>query len=61
MTAMLMFIIANAMLFAFVLTTEQIPQAVSAWITELGLPPWGFLIVLNVLLLVAGASWKRRR
>jgi C4-dicarboxylate transporter DctM subunit len=54
-TAMLMFIIGNAYLFAFVLTTEQVPQAMSQWITELGLPPWAFLIVLNVLLLVAGS------
>ena len=53
-TAMLMFIIANAYLFAFVLTTEQIPQAASEWIVSLGLPPWGFLIVVNVLLLVFG-------
>jgi C4-dicarboxylate transporter DctM subunit len=52
---MLMFIIGNAYLFAFVLTTEQVPQAMSQWITELGLPPWAFLIVLNVLLLVAGS------
>ena len=54
-TAMLMFIIANAYLFAFVLTTEQVPQAMSQWITDLGLPPWAFLIVLNLLLLVAGS------
>ena len=54
-TAMLMFIIGNAMLFAFVLTTEQIPQAASEWITSLGLPPWGFLLMLNVLLLAAGS------
>ena len=53
-TAMLMFIIANAYLFAFVLTTEQIPQAASEWIVGLGLPPWGFLIVVNILLLVFG-------
>jgi C4-dicarboxylate transporter DctM subunit len=53
-TGMLMFIIANAYLFAFVLTTEQIPQLASAWIVELGLPPWGFLLALNVLMLVAG-------
>ena len=53
-TAMLMFIIANAYLFAFVLTTEQIPQAASEWIISLGLPPWGFLIVVNILLLVFG-------
>jgi C4-dicarboxylate transporter DctM subunit len=54
-TAMLMFIIANAYLFAFVLTTEQVPQTTSQWITDLGLPPWAFLIVLNLLLLVAGS------
>ena len=54
-TAMLMFIIANAFVFAFVLTTEQIPQVVSAWINGLGLSPWAFLIALNLILLVAGA------
>ena len=53
-TAMLMFIIANAYLFAFVLTTEQIPQIASEWIVGLGLPPWGFLIVVNILLLIFG-------
>jgi C4-dicarboxylate transporter DctM subunit len=54
-TAMLMFIIGNAYLFAFVLTTEQVPQAMSQWITDLGLPPWAFLIVLNAMLLAAGS------
>ena len=53
-TAMLMFIIANAYLFAFVLTTEQIPQVTSQAIIDMGLPPWAFLLVVNVLLLVAG-------
>lgn len=53
-TAMLMFIIANAYLFGFVLTTEQIPQMASDWITGLGLPPWAFLIAVNLLLLAAG-------
>lgn len=53
-TVMLMFIIANAFMFAFVLTTEQIPQAASEFIVNMGLPVWGFLIVLNLLLLAAG-------
>ncbi len=53
-TAMLMFIIANAYLFAFVLTTEQIPQLASQTIIGMGLPPWAFLLVVNVLLLIAG-------
>lgn len=54
MTVMLMFIIANAMLFAHVLTTEQIPQLISQWVLSLGLEPWMFLIVVNLVLLVAG-------
>jgi C4-dicarboxylate transporter DctM subunit len=54
-TAMLMFIIGNAYLFAFVLTTEQVPQAMTQWITDLGLPPWAFLIMLNLVLLAAGS------
>ncbi|MED5607302.1 MULTISPECIES: C4-dicarboxylate TRAP transporter large permease protein DctM [Pseudomonas] len=55
LSIMLMFIIANAMLFAHVLTTEQIPQQVTAWMVDLGLRPWQFLLLVNVLLLVAGA------
>jgi C4-dicarboxylate transporter DctM subunit len=53
-TAMLMFIIANAFLFAFVLTTLQIPQQISESILSLGLSPWAFLLAVNVLLLLAG-------
>ncbi|MGP0174569.1 C4-dicarboxylate TRAP transporter large permease protein DctM [Pseudomonas sp. NCHU5208] len=55
LTIMLMFIIANAMLFAHVLTTEQIPQQITAWVVELGLQPWQFLLVVNIVLLIAGA------
>ncbi|MCB4796579.1 C4-dicarboxylate TRAP transporter large permease protein DctM [Pseudomonas sp. NP21570] len=55
LSIMLMFIIANAMLFAHVLTTEQIPQAITAWVIEAGLQPWMFLLVVNIVLLVAGA------
>jgi C4-dicarboxylate transporter DctM subunit len=53
-TIMLMFIIANAFLFAHVLTTEQIPQTIARGIMDMGLQPWQFLIVVNVLLLIAG-------
>lgn len=51
---MLLFIIANAMLFAHVLTTERIPHAITETIVEWGLSPWMFLIVVNILLLMAG-------
>ncbi len=51
---MLLFIIGNAMLFAHVLTTERIPHHLAEIIVGWGLPAWGFLIVVNILLLVAG-------
>jgi len=53
-TVMLMFIIANALLFAHVLTTERIPQAITEQIVSWGMAPWQFLIVVNILLLIAG-------
>jgi C4-dicarboxylate transporter DctM subunit len=51
---MLLFIIANAMLFAHVLTTERIPHIITQAIVDWGLTPWMFLIVVNLLLLMAG-------
>ncbi len=53
-TVMLMFIVANALLFAHVLTTERIPQAITEQIVAMGMPAWQFLIVVNILLLIAG-------
>ncbi|MDH5538193.1 MAG: TRAP transporter large permease subunit [Rhizobacter sp.] len=53
-TVMLMFIIANALLFAHVLTTERIPQTIAAQIVAAGMAPWMFLMVVNIILLVAG-------
>lgn len=55
LSVMLMFIIANAMLFAHVLTTEQIPQLITATVVEWDLQPWTFLLVVNIVLLIAGA------
>jgi C4-dicarboxylate transporter DctM subunit len=51
---MLLFIIANAMLFAHVLTTERIPHQIAETIITWGLEPWMFLVVVNILLLAAG-------
>ena len=51
---MLLFVIANAMLFAHVLTTERIPHELAEVITGWGLSPWQFLIAVNILLLIAG-------
>lgn len=55
MSAMIMFIIANGVLFSFVLTREQIPNEVTQLILNLDLTPWVFLLLVNILLLVVGA------
>jgi C4-dicarboxylate transporter DctM subunit len=54
MSAMLLYIITNAVLFSFVLTNENIPPALADWIMAKDLGWVGFLLVVNVLLLVAG-------
>ncbi|MFB9240844.1 TRAP transporter large permease subunit [Massilia antarctica] len=54
MSAMLLYIITNAMLFSFLMTSEGIPQAMANWITGQGLGVVTFLLVVNVLLLLAG-------
>lgn len=53
-TIMLMFIIVNALLFAHVLTTERIPQIIAEQIIAWDMQAWQFLIVVNILLLIAG-------
>jgi C4-dicarboxylate transporter DctM subunit len=54
MSAMLLYIITNAVLFSFVLANEQIPQHLADWLVGFGLGPIAFLLVVNILLLVAG-------
>lgn len=55
MSAMLLYIITNAVLFSFLMTSENIPQAMSAWINANGFGVVSFLIVVNIILLVAGS------
>jgi C4-dicarboxylate transporter, DctM subunit len=54
MSAMLLYIITNAALFSFILTNENIPHALADWILGKDLGIVGFLLLANVLLLVAG-------
>ncbi|MFZ1094229.1 MAG: TRAP transporter large permease subunit, partial [Xanthobacteraceae bacterium] len=54
MSAMLLYIITNAVLFSFVLTNENIPYALADWILAQNFGPIGFLLLVNVLLLLAG-------
>jgi C4-dicarboxylate transporter DctM subunit len=54
MSAMLLYIITNAILFSFLLTSENIPQLLAQWIISQGFAPWLFLLFVNVLLFFAG-------
>ena len=54
MSAMLLYIITNAVLFSFIMTNENIPQDLAAWMLEQGLGPIAFLLACNVILLLAG-------
>ncbi|HYD31518.1 MAG TPA: TRAP transporter large permease subunit [Azospirillaceae bacterium] len=54
MSAMLLYIITNAVLFSFLMTSENIPQTMAGWILGHELSPWVFLLVVNLLLLLAG-------
>ncbi len=54
MSAMLLYIITNAVLFSFLMTYENIPQAMAQWLLDMGLGAMGFLLMVNLLLLLAG-------
>ncbi|MBK4733418.1 TRAP transporter large permease [Noviherbaspirillum pedocola] len=54
MSAMLLYIITNAVLFSYLMTSENIPQTMAGWIMGQGFGTVSFLLVVNVLLLVAG-------
>jgi len=54
MSAMILYIITNAVLFSFLMANENIPQQIAAWISSVGVDWIIFLLIVNVLLLIAG-------
>ena len=54
-TAMIMFIIANAMLFAHFLTIENIPHHITELLVNAHVNKFMFLVLVNLLLIVAGS------
>ena len=54
LTVTLLFVIANALILKHVLTEEQIPQEITNAMLAAGLGPVGFLIAVNVILLIGG-------
>jgi len=54
MSAMLLYIITNAVMFSYLMTSEQIPQELAAWMLDKGLGAIAFLLFVNIVLLLAG-------
>ena len=54
MSAMILYIITNAAVFSWLLTSEQIPQSMAEWMTAQGFGVVAFLLVTNIVLLAAG-------
>lgn len=53
-SALIGFLIAVSVPFAWVLIAEQVPQAAAAWTTGFIKEPWQLMLLFNVLMLVAG-------
>ncbi|MCM3567595.1 TRAP transporter large permease [Neobacillus mesonae] len=53
-TGMIFLIIAGAMIFGMYLTNEQIPQKITAMITDSNLSYWGFLVIISLVFFVLG-------
>jgi C4-dicarboxylate transporter, DctM subunit len=54
MSAMLLYIITNAVMFSYLMTSENIPQELAAWMLDKNLGPVAFLLFVNIILLLAG-------
>ena len=54
-TGQILVIVACAVLFGWVLTVNQIPAALTGWLTSMHLPLWSMLLAINVLLLLVGS------
>jgi TRAP-type C4-dicarboxylate transport system permease large subunit len=53
-TASVLFIVAAASIFAWVLTTTQVTEAIAQWVLSITDDKWTFLLLVNVFLLFVG-------
>ena len=54
MSAMILYIVTNAVLFSFLMVSEQIPQGMAEWMSVQGFGIVTFLLICNLILLAAG-------
>lgn len=53
-TSQILVIVAAAGLFSWLLTVNQVPQAIVTWIVSMEISTWQFLLAINIILLVWG-------
>ena len=53
-TAVVMFIVAAASIFGWLLTATRVTDAVAAWVLAFTHSPWVFLLLVNLLMLFVG-------
>lgn len=51
---MIFWIIVNAVLFGFFLAQQGVPDAIATWLVAMDMPPWLFLLLVNVVLVIVG-------
>lgn len=54
MSSMILYIVTNAVLFSFLMVSEQIPQSMAEWMSAQGFGIVSFLLLCNLILLAAG-------
>lgn len=53
-TSVVMFIIATAQVFGWIMTSQRIPEAIAQWFISLSSNPYVILLLVNILLLIVG-------
>lgn len=53
-SAGIMFLVGGAVVFNWLMATEGVPDAVSAWLAATVSSPWSFLLLMNVFLMIFG-------
>jgi C4-dicarboxylate transporter DctM subunit len=53
-TSVVMFIIATAQVFGWIMTSQRIPEAIAQWFISLSSSPYVILLLVNILLLIVG-------
>lgn len=54
-TGLVSIILGLAMIFSYILATEQVPQAIASWMRMAGIPWWGVLVITALIFIFIGS------